>query len=131
MENIPAMEINEFAQVALSVRDLAAAKEFYRDVLGMRFLFDTGTMAFFQCGAVRVMLGVSDKSSGCDETLLYFKVADIRSAHEVLRGKGVTIVQEPHLTARMKSHDLWIAFIKDPSGNTLGLMCEVARADAG
>jgi hypothetical protein len=28
----------------------------------------------------------------------------------------------------MKSHDLWLAFIKDPSGNTLGLMSEVARA---
>ena len=41
--------------------------------------------------------------------------------------KSVAFVQEPHLVARMKSHDLWLAFFQDPSGNTLALMSEEAR----
>jgi methylmalonyl-CoA/ethylmalonyl-CoA epimerase len=39
----------------------------------------------------------------------------------------VEFVQEPHLVARMKSHDLWLAFLKDPAGNALALMEERAR----
>ncbi len=27
----------------------------------------------------------------------------------------------------MPDHDLWMAFVKDPSGNVLGLMSEVVR----
>jgi methylmalonyl-CoA/ethylmalonyl-CoA epimerase len=45
----------------------------------------------------------------------------------LLESRGISFVQQPHLVARMKSHDLWMAFLKDPAGNTLGLMSEVAR----
>jgi methylmalonyl-CoA/ethylmalonyl-CoA epimerase len=124
----PAVQLNEIAQVALSVLDLTAAKEFYRDVLGMRFLFDAGAMAFFQCGTVRLVIGVSEKPFGNEGTILYFRVPDIRQVHAALTAHGVPFVQEPHLVARMKSHDLWLAFLKDPAGNTLGLMSEIERA---
>lgn len=121
------VHLEEIAQVALTVRNLPEATEFYRDLLGMRFLFHAGTMAFFQCGAVRLMIGTSDNETGADGTILYFRVPKIQSAHALLKSKGVTFVQDPHLVARMKSHDLWMAFIRDPSGNTLGLMSEVSR----
>jgi len=122
------VRLQEIAQVALTVDDLIKAKEFYRDVLGMNPLFDTGTMSFFQCGNIRVMLGTSEQSAGSNGTILYFRVPEVRQAHEILKGIGVAFVQEPHLVARMKSHDLWLAFLKDPSGNTLGLMSEESRA---
>ena len=128
MENVEAaVKLSEIAQVALSVLDLTAAKEFYRDVLGMRFLFDAGTMAFFQCGTVRLLIGISEKPFGNEGAILYFRVRDIQLVHAALRAKGVPFVQEPHLAARMKSHDLWLAFLKDPDGNTLGLMSEIER----
>ncbi len=121
------VHLEEIAQIALTVQNLDEARTFYRDTLGMRFLFDAGTMAFFQCGPVRLMIGTSDKPSPSSSTIVYFRVPDLQSAFTDLKSKAVVFVQEPHLVARMKSHDLWLAFLNDPAGNTLGLMSEVAR----
>lgn len=128
-----AVHLEEIGQIAVTVANLEEAKAFYRDVLGMRFLFDAGTMAFFQCGTVRLLIGASEPgaggkpAAGMDGTILYFRVTDIQAVHAALRGKGVAFVQGPHLVARMKSHDLWLAFLKDPAGNALGLMEERTR----
>jgi len=120
------LHLNDIAQIALTVQDLSRALAFYRDVLGMQFLFEAGNMAFFQCGSVRLMIGASDKPAGSGG-IVYFRVPDIQAAAGLLTAQGVALVQEPHLVARMKSHDLWLAFLNDPDGNTLGLMSEVAR----
>ncbi len=122
------VHLEEIAQIALTVQNLDEAKTFYRDTLGMRFLFDAGTMAFFQCGPIRLMIGISDKPSTPSGTIVYFRVPDLQSACSALKNKAVVFTQEPHLVARMKSHDLWLAFLNDPAGNTLGLMSEVIRA---
>ena len=96
----------------------------------MKFLFDAGSMLFFQCGTVRLMLGLSEKpvehGSGSG-TIVYFKIAEIEAVCAVLKTHGVEFVQEAQLVAKMPSHDLWLAFVKDPSGNVLGLMSEVAK----
>jgi methylmalonyl-CoA/ethylmalonyl-CoA epimerase len=123
------LQLSEIAQIAITVGDLAEAKAFYQDALGMRFLFDAGTMSFFQCGSVRLMIGTSEKQMEPGSTILYFRVPEIRHAHKSLQAKGVAFVQEPHLVARMKSHDLWLAFFKDPAGNTLALMSEETRKE--
>jgi len=123
------VQLNEIGQIALTVENLAEAKAFYQDVLGMRFLFDAGTMSFFQCGSVRLMIGASEKQADRGGTILYFRVLEIRQAHADLVAKGVAFVQEPHLVARMKSHDLWLAFFRDPAGNTLALMSEETREE--
>jgi methylmalonyl-CoA/ethylmalonyl-CoA epimerase len=126
-EGAKAVQVEEIAQVALTVTDLEAAKAFYRDALGMHFLFDAGTMAFLQCGSVRVLLGMAGETQPGGGTILYFKVADLAVTHAALVGRDVTFKQEPHLVARMKSHDLWLAFALDPAGNVLGLMEERQR----
>jgi methylmalonyl-CoA/ethylmalonyl-CoA epimerase len=119
------VQLNDIGQIALTVRDLARAKDFYQNTLGMRFLFDAGTMAFFQCGSIRLMIGSSEEAVPVGGTILYFKVSDIQNVHGVLAGKGVDFIQPPHLVARMPDHELWMAFLKDSEGNTLGLMSEV------
>jgi methylmalonyl-CoA/ethylmalonyl-CoA epimerase len=119
------VQLNDIGQIALTVRDLGRAKDFYQNTLGMRFLFDAGTMAFFQCGTIRLMIGLSEESVSIGGTILYFRVSDIQKAHGALEGRGVAFVQPPHLVARMPDHELWMAFLKDPEGNTLGLMSEV------
>ena len=119
------VQLNEIGQIGLTVRDLARAKDFYQNTLGMKLLFDAGTMAFFQCGAVRLMVGLSEESVAIGGTILYFRVPDIEKVHDVLVERGVAFVQPPHLVARMPDHELWMAFLKDPEGNTLGLMSEV------
>jgi methylmalonyl-CoA/ethylmalonyl-CoA epimerase len=70
------------------------------------------------------MIGPSDAPPG-NTTLLYFLVPDIQQAHAALSERKVKFVQAPHMVAKMPDHELWIAFLKDPDGNTLGMMSEV------
>jgi len=120
------VHLDEIGQIAITVRDLARSTEFYRDTLGMKFLFDAGHMAFFQCGPIRLMLGASDHPAPAQPaaTILYFKVSDIHAAHASLTARGVPFSHAPHLVARMPGHDLWMAFLQDPDCNPLALMSE-------
>ena len=71
------IQLECIGQIALTVRDLAESKRFYEETLGMKFLFDAGSMVFFQCGTVRLMLGLSEKpgseSAAGSGTILYFQ----------------------------------------------------------
>lgn len=125
-----AVHLDSIGQIALTVTDLAESKRFYGETLGMKFLFDAGTMAFFQCGATRLMIGLAEKPMTPAGTILYFRVDEIEAVGATLKGQGVDFLQEAHLVAKMPDHDLWMAFLKDPSGNVLGLMSEV-RPGAG
>ena len=121
------MPLNQIGQIAVPVRDLDRAVSFYRDVLGMTFLFQAPPqLAFFDCGGVRLMLDVpEDAAFQGHSSVLYYKVPDMQQTHQELTGKGVVFLQDPHLIAKMPDHDLWMAFFQDPEGNLLGLMCEV------
>ena len=119
--------LSTIGQIALTVRDTAKSVPFYRDVLGMRFLFQAPpALAFFDCGGVRLMLSQPEsKEFDRPGSVLYFKVDDIRSAYATFRERGVHFIDEPHLIAKMPDHELWMAFFKDPDGNVLALMSEV------
>jgi methylmalonyl-CoA/ethylmalonyl-CoA epimerase len=122
------VQFEKIGQIAISVTDLERARAFYRDTLGMRFLFDAGTMCFFQCGDVRLLIGTAEKAEPRGGTILYFKVEDIHGVYAALEQRGVEFVQKPHLVAKMPDHDLWMAFLKDPDGNVIGMMSEVRAA---
>jgi methylmalonyl-CoA/ethylmalonyl-CoA epimerase len=130
MSDTEPLQLKEIIQIAITVSDLAQAKAFYKDTLGMKFLFDAGTMAFLQCGSVRLLLGTPEpgKPISNGATILYFRVDDIESIHARLVDLGVVALQPPHLVAKMPDHDLWLAIVNDPDGNPIGLMSEVARA---
>ena len=120
-----AVSFDTIGQIAITVDDLARAKDFYQNTLGMTFLFDAGQLVFFKCGDIRIMLSTPEKSEPRGGTILYYKVADIHATHAELKARGVEFLQEPHLIAKMPDHDLWMAFLKDTEGNTIGIMCEV------
>jgi len=120
--------LDRIGQIAINVKDLARAVRFYRDTLGMRFLFEVPNLAFFDCGGVRLMLGAAEKPEfDHPGSVLYYKVADINATFAALKGRDVDFIDEPHLLARMPDHDLWMVFLRDSEGNTLGLMSEVRR----
>jgi methylmalonyl-CoA/ethylmalonyl-CoA epimerase len=123
---VEAVQLNEIGQIALTVSDLARSQQFYEKTLGMKLLFNAGTMAFFQCGSVRLMLGPPEpgKAVHPSQTILYFKVPDIHAAHAALFSAGVAFTHAPHMVARMKDHELWMAILRDPDGHPLALMCE-------
>jgi methylmalonyl-CoA/ethylmalonyl-CoA epimerase len=122
--------IARLGQVAINAQDVERATAFYRDVLGLRFLFAAGQLAFFDCGGVRLMLDKAENPEFVHpSSILYFSVPDIQAAHGRLVDAGVTIVTEPSVIAKMPDHDLWISFFRDTEGNVMALMSE-ARRDA-
>jgi predicted enzyme related to lactoylglutathione lyase len=113
-------------QIGVTVHDLDRAVAFYRDRLGMRFLFQAPNLAFFDCDGVRLMLGLPERAEHDHPgSILYFSVGDLCAAHATLAARGVAFLDEPHLIARMPDHELWMAFFTDTEGNTLALMSEV------
>jgi methylmalonyl-CoA/ethylmalonyl-CoA epimerase len=128
------VSLNQIGQIAISVSDLARSQQFYEHTLGMTLLFNAGNMAFLQCGSVRLMLGPPEpgKSVHPSSTILYFKVPDIHAAHAALFAAGVAFIQAPQFAARMKDHELWLAFLRDPDGHPLALMSEMPlQAEGG
>lgn len=116
-------------QIAIRARDLPRATAFYREVLGLRFLFAAGNMAFFDCGGVRLLLGPAESPEfDHPSSILYFRVPEIQSAWRTLLGHGVEALAEPRLIARMPDHDLWMAAFRDSEGNILELMSESPRS---
>ena len=120
--------LSQIGQVAIVVRDVERAVEFYRDRLGMRFLFTAPGLGFFQCGDVRLMLSRPEAPEfDHPSSIIYFTVDDIDLAYQTLRGRGVQFRDEPHLIHRAESYDLWMAFFRDLDENTLALMATKPR----
>jgi catechol 2,3-dioxygenase-like lactoylglutathione lyase family enzyme len=117
-------------QASINIHDVDKAVAFYRDTLGMRFLFQAGPkMAFFDCGGVRLMLSLPEKPEfDHPSSIFYFKVTDIQAVAATLQARGVTFETPPHRIAAMPDHDLWMAFFHDVDRNLLALMSEVPRA---
>ena len=125
----PTLSLSRIGQIAIVVKDVERSTAFYRDTLGMRFLFAFPGLAFFDCDGVRLMLSKPEaKEFDHPSSVLYFRVADINAAYQTLRSRKVDFVDEPHIVARMTDHDLWMAFFRDPDDNTFALMCEVAKS---
>ena len=126
------VELRRIGQVAVVAQDVPRATRFYRDVLGLRLLFEAPPgLAFFDCGGVRLMLSPPEGEHAPGASApLYYEVADIDAAHEVLRARGARFEREPHVVAALGAHDLWMAFLRDSEGNLLALMSEVPRRTA-
>jgi methylmalonyl-CoA/ethylmalonyl-CoA epimerase len=122
------LSLNRIGQIALPVRDVDRAEAFYRDVLRLRWLYRFGDLTFFDCSGVRLLLENSKEPKEVTQgSPIYFNCADIALAVRELEQRGVTFTGKPHLIAPMEDHDLWMAFFRDPDGNTLALMQEAPK----
>ena len=121
--------LSQIGQIFVNVKDLDRAIAFYRDMLGMTFLFTAPPgMAFFDCGGIRIMLGIADRPEiDHPASIIYYKVDDIEKVYEVFHARGVEFIVKPHLVAPMPTYDLWLADFKDSEGNILALMSEVPK----
>jgi len=113
-------------QLMIPVDDFDRGVAFYRDVLGLPFLFTAPPqMAFFMCGTVRLLVGVLPPGQKAQRgSAIYFRVTDIQAVHAALKEKGVRFRAEPHLVHRTPQMELWLAEFTDPDGNQLALMDE-------
>ncbi|MGD8339272.1 MAG: VOC family protein [Gammaproteobacteria bacterium] len=113
-------------QIAVTVADVSRALEFYRDILGLEFLFAPGDdLAFVEAGDVRIMLTTPQGAGSVGaNSILYFAVVDIEAAFSTCVENGAASERPPALAAEMPDHELWIGFLKDPDGNLVGLLEE-------
>jgi catechol 2,3-dioxygenase-like lactoylglutathione lyase family enzyme len=118
--------LSEIRQIAVVVSDVEVALSFYRDILGLTFLFSAGPeLAFLDAGGVRIMLTTPQGHGSVGaNSILYFKVSRIGDTHSALVARGAASEREPQLTAKMPDHELWISFLRDPDGNLVGLLEE-------
>lgn len=116
----------QIGQIAVPVTDIDRAIRFYRDTLGMRFLFQAPPgLGFFDVGGVRLMLDGPARAQAGNSSVIYYKVPDLQAAFATLKERGVKFAAEPHLIAKLPDHDLWMAFFRDPDRNLIALMSEI------
>jgi predicted enzyme related to lactoylglutathione lyase len=120
-----AQGLSRIHQISMRVHDVDRAVRFYRDALGVPFLFAAPPrLAFFDCGGVRLMLSTPEPGFDHPGSVIYFAVDDIAQAHRWLQARGVTFRGEPHKIATLPDREVWLAEFADTEGNTLALMAE-------
>ena len=120
--------LQRVGQIAIPVQDLHRAIDFYRVKLGLPYLFTAGTLAFFDCGGVRLMLTLPEGTQEIQHgAVIYYAVNDIHTAYHTLVDRGVHFDDAPHSIAEMDTYDLWMAFLRDSEHNLIGIMGEIAR----
>jgi methylmalonyl-CoA/ethylmalonyl-CoA epimerase len=120
--------LNQLGQIALPVEDVDAAEIFYTEKLGLRKLYRFGELLFYDCAGIRLLVEKSGVQPFVpNSSILYFRVADISLTYNTFQARGVEFIEKPNLVAPMEDFDLWMAFFKDPAGNTLALMQEAPK----
>ena len=123
-----AFRLGQIGQIAVPVSDIDRAIAFYRDILGIRFLFQAPPgLGFFDCAGVRLMLDSPAKAQAGNSSVIYYRVPDLHVAYETLSARGAVFEATPHLIAKLPDHELWMAFLRDPDANLLALMSEVRQ----
>ena len=119
------ISLGPVGQIGRSVKNIADARHWYGEVLGLPHLYSFGNLAFFDMGGVRLFLSEGD--GGPAQSVLYFQVPDIRSAHAALEARGIVFAHAPHMIHR---HDdgteEWMAFFNDNEGRLLAIMAQVS-----
>ncbi|WHY00693.1 VOC family protein [Neobacillus sp. DY30] len=118
-------QIQQVGQIAIPVKNLDQAVNFYKETLGLPLLFTSNGLAFFDCNGIRLLLSVPETEEFArSSSVIYFQVENIKEAYEDLRNKEVSFIDEPHLIAKMGQIETWMAFFKDCEDNTHALMSE-------
>ena len=121
----PTDGLSRIHQISMRAHDVDRAVCFYRDMLGLPFLFAAPPrLAFFDCDGVRLMLSTPEPGFDHPGSVLYFAVEDIRQMHQALTARGVVFRTEPHKIATLADREVWLADFEDTEGNTLALMSE-------
>lgn len=117
---------DSIGQIHISVGDVDRAVTWYRDVLGLEFLFQVPgqPMAFFNCGGVRLYLGRPENETFRSRPVLYYRVEDIDGSVASIAGRGGEFFDQPHVVHRDGTQELWMAGLRDPEGNPVILMEE-------
>ncbi|WP_226086271.1 VOC family protein [Mesobacillus sp. S13] len=119
--------IQKVGQIGIPVKNIERATAFYQEELGLPLLFNTDTMAFFDCEGVRLLLTLPENEQFAHpSSVIYFQVADIKEKYEELLSNGVQFIGQPHVVAKVGDTETWMVFFKDSEENTHAFMSEVS-----
>ena len=119
--------IQKVGQIGIPVKNIERATAFYQEKLGLPLLFNTDTMAFFDCAGVRLLLTLPENDQFAHpSSVIYLQVADIKTKYEELLSSGVQFIGEPHVVAKIGDTETWMVFFKDSEENTHAFMSEVS-----
>ncbi|HEX4737905.1 MAG TPA: VOC family protein [Allosphingosinicella sp.] len=114
---------DRIAQIAIPIRDLERAKDFYGKRLGLTHLFDAPpSLAFYQCGETRVMLSPPAGPETTTASILYYRVEDVAATYRALVEGGIVFEEEPHQVAEVEGRPILLAVCRDSEGNYVGLI---------
>ncbi|MBB5713228.1 VOC family protein [Sphingomonas aerophila] len=116
----PDLQLGRIGQLSRTVTDIAAARQWYADVLGLAHLYSFGDLAFFDCAGVRLFLSQGEAGP---ESIIYLMVDDVHAAAATLASRGVEFRNAPHMIHRHEDGtEEWMAFFNDPDSRPLALM---------
>ena len=113
-----------------SVDDVAAARDFYRDTLGLVALEQDGLLFLELTGGHRVLVYPKDDHQPATYTVLNFPVADVETTVDALTGRGVVFERyegtplETDAKGVFRGGGPLIAWFTDPAGNVLSIIEE-------
>jgi catechol 2,3-dioxygenase-like lactoylglutathione lyase family enzyme len=128
--NVPSPALGRIGQIALTVSDMPRSIAFWRDTVGLKFLFQAPNVAFFDVAGVRLMLSSGEaRDAKPDGTVLYFETGGLDATFAAIRDRGAKVAKngEPHFIAKLGAKDLWMGFLEDPDGHLFALMEERAN----
>jgi catechol 2,3-dioxygenase-like lactoylglutathione lyase family enzyme len=126
---------DSYAFSGFSSNDIAAAKAFYGDTLGLDVTEQYGMLSLNLATGGKVIIYPKPNHEAATFTVLNFPVDDIDTAVDALGAKGVTferydeMQQDDKGIARGLSHDMGpdIAWFKDPAGNILAVLQDTPK----
>ena len=111
-----------------AVRDIAAAKAFYGDTLGIKISEDHGLLTLHLAGDRPTLVYTKPDHVPASYTILNFPVGDIDAAVDELVARGVEILRyegmEQDDRGIMRAGGPYIAWFTDPAGNVLSVLQE-------
>jgi catechol 2,3-dioxygenase-like lactoylglutathione lyase family enzyme len=116
----------------MSVTDMAAAKRFYTETLGLKLASEEMGLDLDLPGGGKLFLYEKSDHQPADFTTLNFVVSDIDAAVDELTGKGVQFERYPDMPGEQDERGIMrgkaanmgpdIAWFKDPAGNILSIL---------
>jgi methylmalonyl-CoA/ethylmalonyl-CoA epimerase len=115
-------------QVAVTTKDLTQAIAFYRDTLGLPFLFESNDMAFFDLAGTRLMIATDrERPDVRPGAILYFDAAEFELTLARLKAAKVPLDGPVETVQRTVEGELKLQQFSDPDGNALAIIGTVPR----
>ena len=120
-------------QVAITTTDLPRAVAFYRDTLGLRLMFESNGMAFFDLSGTRLMVASDKKRIVSDRpsSIIYIDAPHFEQAVAQMRILGIKLEGGVETVQTTSAGALKLQQFFDPDGNALAVMGLVPRVTTG